>query len=474
MRLSRVRRHLLRLSFPSVLGVAILLGGSSLTGLSTRIWLSFAALILLLAAIPFAVRRSWNLPTLLGLGLFAAWSFWTLLQQVPLPHAIWQNLGDRSAVSDGLELMGLPANKAMPISLAPSESFLSLFGTLPPLAIFILFVALGWRFAAARLNWAIPLFGAAGALLGLAQILMGNSDYLYFYEVTARGLPVGVFANPNHQACFLLMCLPFVAALIGQLRRNWASGDSDHAKAIVITAMAGLILVGILAAGSVAGYALLTPVLVLSVLLARKPRSSGRPPIASTAIVIVSTLAAVLLVAFSPVLDGLGVTSFENSDLSRLGIWSVSGEIAKDHWMAGTGLGSFEDVYRLYENPDTVTMKFVNHAHNDYLQAIVEFGLPGTIIVLAGVVLLLVLFVRLWTRQGDEHRRLRRAAATALLVLILHSFVDYPGRRPAIACLAATCFALLVVNGNNDRPRRRTATMRPDTASSDNDRRMVI
>lgn len=474
MRLSRVRRHLLRLSFPSVLGLAILLGGSSLTGLSSRIWLSFAALTLLLAAIPFAVQRRWNRPPLLGLGLFAAWSFWTLLQQVPLPHAVWRNLGDRSAVSDGLELMGLPANNAMPISLAPSESFLSLFGTLPPLAIFILFVALGWRLAAARLNWAIPLFGAAGALLGLAQILMGDSDYLYFYEVTARGLPVGVFANPNHQACFLLMCLPFVAALIGQLRRNWASGDSDHAKAIVITALAGLILVGILAAGSVAGYALLLPVLVLSVLLDRKPRSSGRPPIASPAIVIVSTLAAVLLVAFSPVLDGLGVTSFENSDLSRIGIWSVSGEIAKDHWMAGTGLGSFEDVYRLYENPDTVTTTYVNHAHNDYLQAIVEFGLPGTIILLAGVILILILFVRVWTQQVDEHRRLRRAAATALLVLILHSFVDYPGRRPAIACLAATCFALLVVNGNNYRPRRRKATMRPDTTRSDDDRRMVI
>lgn len=474
MKLSRVRRHLLRLAFPVILGLAILFGGSSLTGLSSRMWLSVAALIMLLAAIPIAAGRSWNRPALLGLGLFAAWSFWTLLQQVPLPHYIWQHLGDRSAVSDGLELMDLPATKAMPISLAPSESFLSLFGTLPPLAIFVLFVALGWRFAAARLNWAIPLFGAAGALLGLAQILVGDSDYLYFYEVTARGLPVGVFANPNHQACFLLMCLPFVAALIGQLRRDWASGDSDHAKAIVITALAGLILVGILAAGSVAGYALLLPVLVLSVLLARKPRSSGRPPIASPAIVIVSTLAAVLLVAFSPVLDGLGVTSFENSDLSRLGIWNVTGEIAENHWLAGTGLGSFEDVYRLYENPDTVTEKFVNHAHNDYLQAIVEFGLPGTVILLAGVVLILVLFVRVWTRQGDEHRRLRRAAATALLVLILHSFVDYPGRRPAIACLAATCFALLVVNGDSERQRRSKATKRPDIASPTDDRRLVI
>ena len=429
---------------------------------------------MLLASIPFAVKRSWNLPALLGLGLLAAWYFWTFLQLAALPHALWQHLGDRSAVSDGLELMDLPATTAMPISLSPRESFLSLFSSLPPVAIFVLFVTLGWRFAAARLDWAIPLFGAAGALLGLAQILIGDSDYLYFYEITTRGLPVGVFANPNHQACFLLMCLPFVATLIGQLRRDWVSGDSDHAKAIVIAAIASLILIGVLAAGSVAGYALLLPVLALSFMLARKPRAARSASIASPAIVLVLMLAAVLLVAFSPALDGLGVTSFENSDLSRLGIWNVTGEIAKDHWLAGTGLGSFDDVYRLYENPDTVTEKFVNHAHNDYLQAIVEFGLPGTVILLAGVVLILVLFVRVWTRQGDEHRRLRRAAATALLVLILHSFVDYPGRRPAIACLAATCFALLVVKGDSERHRRSKATKRPDIASPTDDRRLVI
>ncbi|QYJ00049.1 O-antigen ligase family protein [Thalassovita mediterranea] len=368
----------------------------------------------------------------------------------------------------------MPAKTAMPISLAPSKSFLSFFGTLPTIAMFVLFLALGWRFAASRLNWAIPLFGATGALLGFAQIMAGDSASLYFYEITTRGLPVGVFANPNHQACFLLMCLPFVAALIGQLRRDWASGDSDHAKAIVVAAAAGLILTGILATGSVAGYAMLLPVLALCVVLAREPRSSRRLAIAFPAIVIAATFAAVLLVAFSPLLDGLGVTSFENSDLSRLGIWTVTMKVVGDHWLAGTGLGSFEDVYRLYENPDTVTEKYVNHAHNDYLQALVEFGLPGIAILLTGVVLVLVQFVRVWTRRGDEHRRIRRAAATALLVLILHSFVDYPGRRPAIACLAATCFALLVVNGNSDRQRKSTATKRPDTTSSADDRRIVI
>lgn len=475
MRLSRIRRQFLRLVLPALLGLAIIFGGSSLTNLPSRLWLSFAALLLLLATIPFAAQRAWSRPARLGLGLFSAWFFWSLLQQVPLPRLIWQHLGDRSAIADGLQLLDLSANKAMPISLAPDASWLSLIGVLPPLAVFVVFVALGWRFAAARLNWAIPMFGAAGALLGLAQILVGDSDQLYFYDFTNNGLPVGVFANVNHQACFLLMCLPFVAALIGQLRKDWASGDADYAKAMVLAAIANLILVGILAAGSVAGYALLPPVLVLSILLARKPRkASRRAPIASPAIVVGSTIAAALLVAFSPVLDGLGMTSFDASEMSRLGIWSLTGEIASDHWLAGTGPGSFADVYRLYEDPSKVAETFANHAHNDYLEAIVEFGIPGTLLLIAGVALILTLFVRVWTRQGDENRRLRRAAATALLVVLFHSFVDYPARTPAIACLAATCFALLVLAGDGERQRRRRATMGLGTAGSTDDRRLVI
>ncbi|WP_407646751.1 O-antigen ligase family protein [Henriciella algicola] len=270
------------------------------------------------------------------------------------------------------------------------------------------------------------------------------------------------------------MCLPFVAASIGQLRRDWASGDGDHAKAILLATIACTILVGVVAAGSVAGYAMLIPVLVLSVLLARKPKASGRAPIASPAIVVGATLAAVVLVVFSPIIDGLGVTSFDNSEMSRLGIWQVSGKILSDHWLAGTGPGSFADVYRLYENPDAVTATYANHAHNDYLEAMIEYGLPGALIVIVSVALILTLFVRVWTQQQIENRRLKRAASTALLIVLLHSLVDYPVRTPAIACLFATCFAILILSSDDKSKRRPIRKKRPDVFSSEDNRRLII
>lgn len=55
---------------------------------------------------------------------------------------------------------------------------------------------------------------------------------------------------------------------------------------------------------------------------------------------------------------------------------------------AGSGLGSYREVYRLFESPSEVNSTFVNHAHNDYLELAVELGLPG--------VLLMILFLAWW------------------------------------------------------------------------------
>ena len=43
----------------------------------------------------------------------------------------------------------------------------------------------------------------------------------------------------------------------------------------------------------------------------------------------------------------------------------------------GSGLGTFEDIYRTQERPETVTNAFLNHAHNDYLELWLETGLVG-------------------------------------------------------------------------------------------------
>ena len=118
-------------------------------------------------------------------------------------------------------------------------------------------------------------------------------------------------------------------------------------------------------------------------------------------------------------------------------------EAIRDTFPAGTGLGSLPQVYRTYEDENEVGREFVNHTHNDYLEFVLELGLPG--------LLLIVMFLAWWAwrsmrvwRSSFEGADLARAGTLVVLVVLLHSIVDYPARTSAIAALVATACALMV------------------------------
>ena len=95
-----------------------------------------------------------------------------------------------------------------------------------------------------------------------------------------------------------------------------------------------------------------------------------------------------------------------------------------------------------------MTNAFVNMAHNDYLQTLMEFGVLGVFLIVFSVVWWIAATVNVWGRSDLDDPRLRRAASIALGVLLMHSFVDYPGRTAAIACLAMACAVLMTAPGS--------------------------
>jgi len=115
----------------------------------------------------------------------------------------------------------------------------------------------------------------------------------------------------------------------------------------------------------------------------------------------------------------------------------------------GTGLGTFVPVYGMFEpTVDIIENKYVNHAHNDFLEFWLETGALG-------IGLLTVFFIwfgrralTIWRRSTAANREidlcLMRAATLVITFLALHSLVDYPLRTSAIAAMAAFACALLV------------------------------
>jgi O-antigen ligase len=99
-----------------------------------------------------------------------------------------------------------------------------------------------------------------------------------------------------------------------------------------------------------------------------------------------------------------------------------------------------------------VTKQFANHAHNDYVEAVLELGAAGLLLILA--------FLFWWGRRAYsawsrdfEGAALARAGSVMVGVVLSHSIVDYPIRTAAIAAVFAFGCALMVPSN-----RRRSAS----------------
>ena len=152
-------------------------------------------------------------------------------------------------------------------------------------------------------------------------------------------------------------------------------------------------------------------------------------------------LAAVVLLAVKPIGSDVLQRNPSTSLTGRFEIWHKTGEALRDSFPAGTGLGTFEKVYGLQEDPTNVANEYVNHAHNDFLELILELGLPGAILLALFLAWWGVSSVRIWTSPVSTPAA--RAATIATGAVLAHSVVDFPLRTAAISAVFAICIALM-------------------------------
>jgi O-antigen ligase len=121
-------------------------------------------------------------------------------------------------------------------------------------------------------------------------------------------------------------------------------------------------------------------------------------------------------------------------------------QMARDAFPVGIGLGSFETVYRRFEPFDQLSYTYLNQAHNDLLQVVVEAGMLGG--------LLLVAFIgwwgwaswRAWREAPTAQSLAARAGSAVVLMILAASVTDYPVRTPLmLAVLTIACAWMLTV-----------------------------
>ena len=115
---------------------------------------------------------------------------------------------------------------------------------------------------------------------------------------------------------------------------------------------------------------------------------------------------------------------------SRFGIWSNTLALIRMHPWSGVGFGEFNFAWTLTPFPGR-PVAFFDHTHNIVLQFLVELGLPLGLVVLGLLMLALVQALRGALRPaladaapGDA--LLRPAAFMIVLLILLHSLLEYP------------------------------------------------
>ena len=141
------------------------------------------------------------------------------------------------------------------------------------------------------------------------------------------------------------------------------------------------------------------------------------------------------------------VNRIENTTLNtvwrdEVNVYAYEYELLNDNLLTGAGAGSFYGVFPEYRKEDVRNIYF-NHAHNDYMQFAVEFGLIGFIPLLFAVVLSFVVALQAQRKRRDS--LMRGLSFSALMVIIsfgIHSTVDFNLQIPANAATFMVILAL--------------------------------
>lgn len=413
----RLTRDLL----PAVLvGLGLVLGGSTSGG----IWANAALQLLSLMAIGLLVLLG-SVPAMPGAMRWLAAAPILLIagQLIPLPPQLWTALPGRAEIAQQFALARLPL-PWLPLALDQDAALAVLASLFAPLAMLLAMQGASPRGRARALAVVVAL-ALGSAALGLVQWLAGNGA-LQPYDLTNPGMAVGLFANRNHLATLLLAAAPCAGLVVpGTLRRGWT---------VPVLAMLGA---GVVLVGSDAGLAMLMPVMALSLICVRRLWQPG--PAGKLGLM----LGLALLIAGGgwAALRSQGAPLAGGPEGHRPVMIATTLTAAQDYFPAGSGAGSFQRIYPRHEDPAMASSEFRNHAHSDYAEVLLEYGLPGVLLI-AGIVLW-------WARRswqawyGGPAMAEARAGAVVLGVVLVHSLVDYPLRTAAMAMLAALGAALL-------------------------------
>jgi len=319
-----------------------------------------------------------------------------------------------------------------------------------------------------RFRTMLAWLGAVLALIALAQLASGTRLVYGFFESLEGGFPYGPFVNRNHFAGYMLLVVPIALGRLADAWRSYARrlGDSPNARRslvglqtregtrLVYAALPPLLGIGALIASTSRG-GILAFGAALAIAAAGVRARKGTPAWAAALVFV-----AVALTWFG--LERLEVRFLRASDDApgRTIVWRESLQTMHgSRWATGYGFNAYaEALSRVpawalprgatpwpeavavplatgerfgYRAPgDLPGLAWYREAHSDWVQLVVETGVPGFV-------------VGLWAALAALAAARRDPWLFAALAgVLMHAFVDFDLQIPAIPALFVVLAAL--------------------------------
>jgi len=254
----------------------------------------------------------------------------------------------------------------------------------------------------------------------------------------------GTYISPNHLAGFLEMLLPLgLAYTLAGRQRPVTKVLLGYASLVIVAGIGVTVSRGSWVASG------LTLLLFFGLLAWR--RNYRLPALVLLAVLVIGSNYFITRSYYLQERFPLTLATINVETDTRFEVWDATVRMWKDHFWWGVGPGHFDYCFRPYR-PDDIQLR-PDRAHNEYLNALADWGLVGTLVVASAWVLLYLGVFKTWkhVRKPENDFATRSSnrfafvlgAALGLLALLLHSFVDFNMHIPANAILAVSLMAML-------------------------------
>jgi O-antigen ligase/tetratricopeptide (TPR) repeat protein len=381
---------------------------------------------------------------------------WVAFQLIPLHQKYLQTLSPHTnAIWESTVTLG--AEPPFPISLYPYMTLNSLLFALTILLFYLLALyGIKRRKQIHEIILGLLVLGTLISLYALFQLATGQEYILWWKNTSNPKVATGTFIDRNHLAGFLSMLICLGIGYIWALGKEeghrfrgkrslyirieeWAK--SIGVRRIILLLSVALMMAALLATASRGGALSLLAGLIFMVglILARFIKYRN-------AYILILMLSVVCMyvsyVAIERVMERF--QHFKPAFLERMAIAQQTYEMGKDFPHTGTGLGTFEFIFPMYQKTNIDTL--LDYAHNDWMQLFAETGWVGILMIGGGFIWLMGSSIAIWRRRRDPFSvGIGLGGLGAVVCIAIHSLSEFNLHLPANDLLLALILALLYI-----------------------------